>query len=123
MSQNKQAGNKASLSNDTEAFRRTLLWVGVATVIHVLIIGGVSAGQKMFSSDDKADAAKPKVEATASENAAPAANAAANAAPRNVGNPLDDRNRSTGRDLPPSLTETLPPPSGGPVGGGGVNLD
>ena len=64
---------KNALANDTSAFRRTVTWCIVAAAIHVVIIGGVSAGQWMFGSND----AKPVANT-------PGANAGANASADNT---------------------------------------
>jgi len=86
MSQNKTAGGKGTLANDTSAFRRTLVWCGVALAIHVVIIGGVS-GMQWALKTSEADKAAVKDSASANAaNAAPANAAAASGASESLRN-------------------------------------
>jgi cytoskeletal protein RodZ len=96
MSQSKPTGSKGTLVNDTSAFRRTLMWCVVATVIHVIIIGGVSASQSWFKSD-AADKVADK-NANVAANAADASAVDASNAASNTSSPTRNASRNSPSD-------------------------
>jgi len=128
MSENKQAGGKVTLANDTSAFRRTVLWCSIAAAIHIVIIGGVSAGQWIFKGSGEVDKKTP---ATAPANASNAPSNAGNGADgglnmsRNSSDPLDEFRLPDNVANTPVGRRTTESDSSVPGfgDGGGVNLD
>lgn len=109
MSLSKPTGGKGTLANDTSAFRRTLLWCGVAAAIHIVIIGGVSATQWVFKGSEADPAVK---DANAAANAA-------NVAPVNAANAAADAMKNTSRNTAGPSDDWLNP-GGAPSGGSGT---